>query len=112
MSSLDATALAAFRAGRHSTLYRHLGAHPDADGCTFALWAPGAREVRVVGDFAPRGRKLARRSGDVWTGRVRGAVVRFRRQEWVSQIFPLPPTVASQDIETAVAMGEPSVSAP
>jgi 1,4-alpha-glucan branching enzyme len=29
-----------------------LGAQPDEDGCAFAVWAPNAREVRVVGDFA------------------------------------------------------------
>ncbi len=73
MGSLDARALAAFRTGRHSTLFRHLGAHPDAKGCTFTLWAPGARAVRVVGEFAPRGRRLEPRRGDLWTGRVRGA---------------------------------------
>ncbi|MDX1503981.1 MAG: 1,4-alpha-glucan branching protein GlgB [Thermoanaerobaculia bacterium] len=74
MRPFDETALAAFRAGRHSTLYRHLGCHPDEGGCSFALWAPGARAVEVVGDVAPRGRRLERRPGGIWRGRVRGAV--------------------------------------
>lgn len=38
----------------NSTLYRHLGAHPDSvDGITgtrFAVWAPNAREVSVICD--------------------------------------------------------------
>ena len=75
MGSLDARALAAFTAGRHSTLFRHLGAHPDARGCVFTLWAPGARAVRVEGEFAPRGRRLRPRRGGIWTGRVPAAEV-------------------------------------
>ncbi|CAN5870261.1 1,4-alpha-glucan branching protein GlgB [soil metagenome] len=41
--------------GRHLDLHRHLGAHPhivdDADGVTFAVWAPAATAVSVVGDW-------------------------------------------------------------
>ena len=41
--------------GRHEGLWRHLGAqvrvHQGAPGTSFAVWAPGARAVRVVGDF-------------------------------------------------------------
>ena len=41
--------------GRHEELWRRLGAHPmnhgDADGVAFAVWAPNARRVSVVGDF-------------------------------------------------------------
>jgi 1,4-alpha-glucan branching enzyme len=41
--------------GRHEELYEKLGAHPttlaDTDGCAFAVWAPNARSVSVVGDF-------------------------------------------------------------
>jgi 1,4-alpha-glucan branching enzyme len=41
--------------GRHEGLWRHLGAqvrvHQGASGTSFAVWAPGARAVRVVGDF-------------------------------------------------------------
>ena len=73
MGSLDKRALAAFRAGRHSTLFEHLGAHPDANGCSFTVWAPGVQQVRVVGEFAPRGRRLEPRRGGLWTTRVRAA---------------------------------------
>jgi 1,4-alpha-glucan branching enzyme len=41
-----------FAEGRHERLWEMLGARPSADGCRFAVWAPNAREVRVVGDFA------------------------------------------------------------
>ncbi len=41
--------------GRHLQLYRRLGAHPTehegAAGVAFAVWAPNARRVSVVGDF-------------------------------------------------------------
>ena len=41
--------------GRHEGLWRHLGAqvrvHQGTSGTSFAVWAPGARSVRVVGDF-------------------------------------------------------------
>lgn len=41
--------------GTHRKLWRVLGAHPvsvhDVDGTAFAVWAPNARRVSVVGDF-------------------------------------------------------------
>ena len=41
--------------GRHLRLQERLGAHPatllGVDGVTFAVWAPNARRVAVVGDF-------------------------------------------------------------
>ncbi|WP_412539435.1 1,4-alpha-glucan branching protein GlgB [Longispora sp. K20-0274] len=39
-----------FGEGRHERLWTVLGAHPDDAGCRFAVWAPRAREVRVIGD--------------------------------------------------------------
>jgi 1,4-alpha-glucan branching enzyme len=43
------------REGSHRQLYRRLGAqltrHEDVDGVLFALWAPNATRVSVVGDF-------------------------------------------------------------
>jgi 1,4-alpha-glucan branching enzyme len=39
------------RAGRHERLYEKLGAHPQDRGVRFAVWAPNARYVSVVGDF-------------------------------------------------------------
>jgi 1,4-alpha-glucan branching enzyme len=44
-----------FREGKHSRLYDKLGSHPmvldGAAGTHFAVWAPNARKVSVVGDF-------------------------------------------------------------
>ena len=37
--------------GRHERLYERLGAHVTDSGVSFAVWAPNAREVSVVGDF-------------------------------------------------------------
>src|SRR5438094_4377330 len=44
-----------FNEGSHVRLYRKLGAHPltenGVQGTSFAVWAPGARQVYVMGDF-------------------------------------------------------------
>lgn len=44
-----------FKAGKHFRLYEKLGAHPTqvngVSGFYFAVWAPSARSVSVVGDF-------------------------------------------------------------
>jgi 1,4-alpha-glucan branching enzyme len=41
--------------GRHYQLYRVMGAHPrvvsGVAGCSFAVWAPNARRVSIIGDF-------------------------------------------------------------
>ncbi|GII21456.1 1,4-alpha-glucan branching protein GlgB [Planosporangium mesophilum] len=37
--------------GRHERLWDVLGSHPREGGTSFAVWAPNARGVRVVGDF-------------------------------------------------------------
>jgi 1,4-alpha-glucan branching enzyme len=44
--------------GRHERLYEKLGAHVVDDGVRFAVWAPNASGVSVVGDF------------NAWDGRV------------------------------------------
>jgi 1,4-alpha-glucan branching enzyme len=40
-----------FGEGRNEQLWRLLGAHPRDDGVRFAVWAPNARAVSVVGDW-------------------------------------------------------------
>ncbi|GAA5234151.1 1,4-alpha-glucan branching protein GlgB [Verticiella sediminum] len=71
---LEEDDLHAIAAGRHPQLTRVLGAHAmrlgEVDGVRFAVWAPNARRVSVVGDFnAWDGRRhpmRARPSAGVW----------------------------------------------
>jgi 1,4-alpha-glucan branching enzyme len=65
------------RAGHHERLYEKLGAHPEEGGTRFAVWAPNARYVSVVGDFNgwdPAAAPL-RSLGEpgIWEGFVEGA---------------------------------------
>ncbi len=64
--------------------WRTLGAHPvtrrdgSLAGVRFAVWAPGAREVSLVGDFCgwdPAALPMRRGTGGVWRRRVPGARV-------------------------------------
>ena len=63
--------------GRHRKIYERLGAHPatlgGVDGVMFAVWAPNARRVSVVGDF------------NGWDGRRH--VMRRRTEAGVWEIF-------------------------
>jgi len=53
--AIDEGDLYYFREGTHARLYRVLGAHPavvdDTPGVRFAVWAPNAEYVSVIGDF-------------------------------------------------------------
>ena len=40
-----------WQSGMHSSAYECLGAHPTKDGVRFAVWAPNAHSVSVVGEF-------------------------------------------------------------
>ena len=59
MSSIAARSLLSpfdlhlFNEGTHSHLFEKLGAHPwqDPDGTYFAVWAPNADSVSVIGEF-------------------------------------------------------------
>jgi 1,4-alpha-glucan branching enzyme len=66
-------------AGVADRLWTVLGGHPDEHGAWFAVWAPHAREVRVIGDFAGwgayEGAPLQRGEDGVWRGHVAGAAV-------------------------------------
>lgn len=65
-----------FNAGIHYMIYEKLGAHPekigDTEGVVFAVWAPNALRVSVVGDF------------NGWDGRTHQM-----RRLWDSGIFEL-----------------------
>ncbi len=65
-----------FKHGIHYTIYEKLGAHPctldGEEGTYFAVWAPNAQRVSVVGDF------------NLWDGRLHQM-----RRLWDSGIFEL-----------------------
>ncbi|MFP4310398.1 MAG: 1,4-alpha-glucan branching protein GlgB [Nitriliruptoraceae bacterium] len=75
-----------FNEGTHLRLWEKLGAHlatdeDGVDGVHFAVWAPNAREVTVIGDFngwdrhSPEGRMWARGVSGIWERFVPGASV-------------------------------------
>ncbi|MCC6738261.1 MAG: 1,4-alpha-glucan branching protein GlgB [Planctomycetia bacterium] len=75
-----------FNEGTHSRLYGKMGANPRPDGTSFAVWAPAATAVSVIGDFndwTPAAHPLqARGSSGIWEGFVpgvgEGALYKFR----------------------------------
>ncbi|HZM33678.1 MAG TPA: 1,4-alpha-glucan branching protein GlgB [Burkholderiales bacterium] len=65
-----------FREGTHSRLYERLGAHPAPGGVEFAVWAPNAQSVAVIGDWNgwdPRASPMRPSESGVWTARAEGA---------------------------------------
>jgi 1,4-alpha-glucan branching enzyme len=71
-----------FNEGTDRYAHRSLGAHPGPEGTTFAVWAPNAAAVAVVGDFdgwGQGGHHLeARGQTGVWAGFVAEARVGHR----------------------------------
>ena len=76
-----------FREGTHTRLYGKLGCRLDVDGAHFALWAPNARAVSVIGDFNgwdPAAHPMNARwdSSGIWechvAGVTQGANYKFR----------------------------------
>jgi 1,4-alpha-glucan branching enzyme len=78
-----------FNQGSHFQLYDKLGAHIVSDGATpgvhFAVWAPNARHVSVIGDFNGWDRSCHRlqplESSGIWEGFIpdfgRGAIYKY-----------------------------------
>src|SRR5262245_21832755 len=101
-----------FGEGTHRRLYTQLGAQPGDDGTRFAVWAPAARAVHVVGDFDGWTGEHAHQpldSSGVWWGSVDGAGVgtsyRYRittaagdrvdKSDPVGSAHHLPPSIDS-----------------
>jgi 1,4-alpha-glucan branching enzyme len=73
-----------FREGTHSRLYEKLGAHVTPQGTHFAVWAPNAAQVSVIGDFNgwdPRKHPMRGSDAGIWTAQVpeakQGAFYKF-----------------------------------
>ncbi|MBI2900596.1 MAG: 1,4-alpha-glucan branching protein GlgB [Planctomycetes bacterium] len=66
-----------FNEGTHFRLWEKFGSHPAAGGTRFAVWAPNAERVSVIGDFNgwdPDTHPLAPvRGSGIWEGVVAGA---------------------------------------
>jgi 1,4-alpha-glucan branching enzyme len=78
-SSLGDLDLLLFAEGTHRRIHEKLGAHQVATGTSFAVWAPNARAVSVIGDFNgwdPTADPLASRgSSGIWEGDVASAEI-------------------------------------
>lgn len=81
VSKLTEDDLHLFNEGSHYRLYRHLGAHPtraadETAGVYFAVWAPSARRVTVIGDFNGWDKTAhelsARGQSGIWEGFIPG----------------------------------------
>jgi 1,4-alpha-glucan branching enzyme len=77
MQDLTADDLYLFAEGTHGRLASKLGAHPRPDGTSFAVWAPNAERVSVIGDFngwdAGSDPLEPVASSGIWSGGVEGA---------------------------------------
>jgi 1,4-alpha-glucan branching enzyme len=74
---LTADDLYLFAEGTHGRLAEKLGAHLREGGASFAVWAPNAEQVSVIGDFngwdAGAHPLSPVRSSGIWSGAVEGA---------------------------------------
>jgi 1,4-alpha-glucan branching enzyme len=74
-----------FNEGTHLRLWQHLGAHPmrqgGVDGVYFAVWAPSAERVGVIGDWngwSDPTPLASRGSSGIWEGFLRGVAIGHR----------------------------------
>jgi 1,4-alpha-glucan branching enzyme len=99
-------AVVAFLHGKATHAHALLGAHPHQDGATdFAVWAPHAARVTVIGDFNgwTEGEPLARvGSTGIVAGRVRGAQPGHRYKYRI-----VPSSNAPGDFGTRVDKADP-----
>jgi len=117
-----------FAEGRHEELWRMLGAHVvDVDGVeatAFAVWAPNARDVRVVGDWSywtpEGGNRMQPIGGGVWEvtvpGLGAGTLYKFAiltaHGTWTLRADPMarwaeiPPATASRVVTSQYTWGD------
>jgi 1,4-alpha-glucan branching enzyme len=111
-----------FNEGTHRFLHRRFGAQPAADGTHFAVWAPNATAVAVVGTFDGwrHEHRLGPTDSGVWSGWVPGATVgdsyRYRvttrdgrtleKSDPVGAATEEPPSTASRIADLAYEWGD------
>ncbi len=118
LPSLGELDLHLIKEGRHEELWKALGANLKPEGVAFAVWAPNAQAVRVVGDFngwngLTHSMRVMGSSG-VWElfvpGLKAGTKYKFeiltKAGDWITKIDPLakfseiPPHTASVVVES------------
>ncbi|PST81906.1 1,4-alpha-glucan branching protein GlgB [Pedobacter yulinensis] len=118
-----------FVGGQHFRMYEKMGSHPlvlnGVSGTHFAVWAPNAREVHVMGDFnawSRSGHPLSRRAdtSGIWEGFIPGAgkgdlykyfILGYHGQEIekgdpYARRWETPPRTASMIWDTAYAWSD------
>ena len=100
------------REGTHPRLHDKLGSHPTADGTRFAVWAPNATAVSVIGDFngwQPGAHPLRRlpNTGGVWSavipGVARGALYKYHVTNGASEVRKADPFAIRHEREPNTA---------
>ncbi|HEY0710809.1 MAG TPA: 1,4-alpha-glucan branching protein GlgB [Polyangia bacterium] len=107
-----------FAEGTHARLWERLGAHPGVDangaaGTRFAVWAPNAQSVTVIGDHNDWGAKgetaLGTDRGGVWSGFLQGVKVggrykyRIRSRHGGYQVDKADPFAYARELPPATA---------
>ena len=100
------------REGTHPRLHDKLGAHPTADGMRFAVWAPGADEVSVIGELnqwqpGAHPLRLLPNTGGVWSAVVpgvgRGALYKYYLKRGEHEARKADPFAIRHEIEPNTA---------
>ncbi len=99
-----------FNEGTHRYLHRRFGAQPADGGCHFAVWAPNARAVAVVGSFDEwsEEHQLGPSESGVWSGWVDGAAIGHSYNYRVTT--PSGATVEKSDPVGAATEEPPSIA--